>query len=354
MLGRVASALLGKQVDYRVNPETGQQEAYEVPQKPGDLFRHILAGALIGGAAAKGTNSVLTGFSRGGAAGIEANREADQQRQQRAQKDFANKQVLDKAAQEKLESAANHEHWNKEQLLHERDANLRDSEFLEKQNENSQQLQKWAQEAGGIPAPITGNGELRNGQAMMKLFTSDPSKFRPPAGYNRFITHDIDLGGLTHDAGGKWIDGDGNPVNMEDRTTWRVSFIPQKPQPITIDGSRLNHLFPKTLGGLADPKQSYSLPWSQVLGLAHNEHETVRKEADEDRKNEREQRLKKTSERDQNRKDVDEKRKQQLADQKVNQQKPVKIGDIGIVNGKRVMVTKLDDKGRASDGVPAP
>src|ERR1700676_1942360 len=68
MLGKVASALLGKQVDYRINPQTGQSEAYEVPQKPGDLFRHILAGALIGGAAAKGQNSVLGGFAAGGKA----------------------------------------------------------------------------------------------------------------------------------------------------------------------------------------------------------------------------------------------------------------------------------------------
>src|SRR5713226_2764738 len=33
LLGRVASALLGKQLDYRVNPATGQTEAVEVPQK---------------------------------------------------------------------------------------------------------------------------------------------------------------------------------------------------------------------------------------------------------------------------------------------------------------------------------
>ena len=338
-----------------MNPQTGQQEAYEVPQRPGDLFRHILAGALIGGAAAKGTNSVLAGFSRGGAASIQANQAADQQRQQRAQQDFANKQVLDRAAQEKLQSAATHEHWNKEQLLHERDANLRDSEFIQRQNENSQQIQKWAHEAGGIVAPIPGNGELRNGQAMMKLFTSDPNKFRAPSGYDRLISHDIDTSGLTHDPAGKgWIDGDGNAVNLEDRTTWRVSFIPQKPQPITIGGDRLNHLFPKTLGGLADPKQSYSMPWSQVLGLAHNEHETIRKEADEDRKKVREDRLKKTSDRDQNRKDVDQTRKNKLADQRINQQKPVKIGDIGIVNGQRKMITKLDDQGRPIAGVPAP
>ncbi len=318
------------------------------------MFRHILAGALIGGAAAKGTNSVLAGFSRGGAAGIEANQQADQQRYARAQKQFENQQTADKATQEKLQATAQHEHWNKEELLHERDANLRDSEFLERRNERAEELQKWALEAGGMAAPIEGNGELGNGKEFERLFVRDPQKFRPPSGYDRLITHSTDLSGLARDATKGWVDSDGNAVNLEDRTTWRVSFIPQKPQPVDVDGAKLNRLFPKTLGGLANPKQTYKMPWHQIVALGTNEHETTRKDDDEARKNEREGRLKKTSERDQNRKDVDEKRKQQLADQKINQQKPVKIGDIGIVNGKRVMVTKLDDKGRASDGVPAP
>src|SRR5882757_3530707 len=92
MLGRVASALLGRQMDYQVDPQTGKTVAVPVQERPGDLFRHILAGALIGGAAAKGTNSVLAGFSAGGAAGIRANDAANQQRQQRAQQDFENEQ----------------------------------------------------------------------------------------------------------------------------------------------------------------------------------------------------------------------------------------------------------------------
>jgi hypothetical protein len=353
-LGKIASVLLGKQTEYNVDPQTGKTVATAVPEKPGDFFRHLVVGAMLGAAAAKGQRSAIGGFAAGGAASIQANQQQDQQRYARAQQQFQNQQTADKATQEKLQSAAQHEFWNREQIVHERDANLRDAEFIQKTNENSQQMQKWAQEVGGIVAPIPGNGDLRNGQAMMKLFTSDPDKFRPPAGYDRFITHDIDTSGLTHDQKGGWLDGDGDPVNLEDRTTWRISFIPQKPRPIEIDGAKLNSLFPKTLGGLADPKQTYSIPWNQVVGLAHNEHETVRKEDDEDRKAAREKRLKETSARDQTRKDQDEKRKQQLADQKANPQKPVKIGDIGIINGKRMMVTKLDDQGRAIAGVPAP
>jgi hypothetical protein len=354
MLGRVASALLGKQIDYRVNPSTGLQEAYEVPQKPGDMFRHILAGALIGGAAAKGTNSILAGATSGGTAVMQANQAQARQRQAQAQQNFANQQGLDRAAQEKIQAAAQAEHWNKEQLLHERDANLRDAEFIDRQNENSNQMEKWAQEAGAIPAPIEGNGELKNGRAMMEKFTRDPAKFRPPEGYTRIITHDIDTSGLTHDHTGGWTDHEGNPVSLEDRTTWRVSFIPQKPKPIEADGARLNKLFPKTIGGVADPNQTYNLPWNTVVALGHNEHQSMRQDDDEDRKNDREDRLKKTAAREQNRKDVDQTRKNKLADQKLNQKKPVAIGSIGIVNGQRVMVTKVDENGVPTAGVPAP
>jgi hypothetical protein len=355
MLGRVAGALLGRQMDYQIDPQTGKTVAVPVQERPGDLFRHILAGALIGGAAAKGTNSVLAGFSRGGVAGIQANQQANDQRLQQAQQQFQNQQATDKVAQDKLQGTAQHEHWNKEELLHERDANLRDSEFLEKKNERAEQLQKWALEAGGMAAAIPGNGELRNGQAMMKLYTQDPNKFKAPSGYDRLITHDTDLSGLKHDPKGQgWIDGDGNPVNLEDRTTWRVSWVPQKPQPVDITGAKLNRLFPKTLGGLADPKQTYKMPWHQVVALGTNEHETARKEADEERKTEREQRLKETSARDQNRKDTDQTRKNKLADQKINKTKPVAIGSIGIVNGQRVMVTKIDANGNPTAGVPAP
>src|SRR5258708_2660176 len=180
MLGRVASALLGRPMDYQIDPATGKTVAVPVQEKPGDLFRHILAGALIGGAAAKGTNSVLAGFSRGGVAGIQSNQPTNDHRLPQAQQPFQNSQTADKASQEKLSATAQHEHWNKEELLHERDANLRDSEFLERRNERAEELQKWALEAGGMAAPIEGNGELGNGKQFEKLFTRDPQKFRPP------------------------------------------------------------------------------------------------------------------------------------------------------------------------------
>src|SRR5882762_1412915 len=160
MLGRLAGALLGQSMDYQVDPQTGRTVATPMKEKPGELFRHIVAGALLGGAAAKGTNSVLAGFARGGTAGIEANQNQDTQRYNRAQQDFQTQQVAaraqreqrgearedDRMAQEKLKTTAQLEMWNKEQIMHERDSNLRDAEFNQRVNENSVQMQRWAHE----------------------------------------------------------------------------------------------------------------------------------------------------------------------------------------------------------------
>jgi len=294
-LGKIASALLGQQMDYQVDPQTGQTVATPMKEKPGDLFRHILAGALLGGAAAKGTNSPIAGFVRGGAAGVEANQNQDTQRYNRAQQQFQNQREAaraqreqrgearedDRVAQEKLKTTAQMEMWNKEQIMHERDSNLRDAEFNQRINENSVQMQRWAHEAGGMDAPIPGNNQVGNGAAMMKLYTQDPSKFAAPKGYDRFITQDHDTTGLTYDKDKGFVDQDGNPISLEDRTTWHVSFVPQKPQPVDINGATLNRLFPKATGGIADPKQTYHMPFEQITGMATQEHEMSRRDADE-------------------------------------------------------------------------
>lgn len=297
-LGKIASALLGKQTQYSVDPQTGQTIATAVPEKPGDLFRSILGGAILGMAAGKGQRSALAGFAAGGKAGLENSQQMDQQRLARAQQEFKNEQAAARSQREKQgesradqqiemekqKNTAQYAMWEKEQILHERDANLRDAEFNQRANENATQMQRWAHEAGGVDAPIAGNNKVGNGAAMQKLYTQYPEKFQAPPGYDRFITQDHDTSGLTYDKEKGYVDGQGNPVNLEDRTTWHVSFIPQKPQPIDIDGATLNRLFPKTMGGVASPKQVYRMPFDQIAGLATSEHEMTRRDADENYK----------------------------------------------------------------------
>jgi hypothetical protein len=297
-LGKVASALLGKQTEYSVDPQTGKTIATEVPQKPGDLFRSILSGAILGMAAGKSQRSALAGFAAGGKAGLENSQQMDQQRRAAAQQQFQNQEAAARSqrekqgesradqqiAMEKQKNTAQFEMFNKEMILHERDANLRDAEFNQRANESATQMQRWSHEAGGVDAPLPDNNKVGNGAAMQKLYTQYPEKFKAPPGYDRFITQDHDTTGLTYDKEKGYVDSEGNPVNLEDRTTWHVSFIPQKQQPLDIDGATLNRLFPKTMGGVASPKQVYRMPFDQLAGLATSEHEMTRRDADENYK----------------------------------------------------------------------
>src|ERR1035438_9961688 len=50
LMGRAVSALMGNPTDYQVDPNTGQTVAVPMKSKPGDIWRHIVAGAILGGA----------------------------------------------------------------------------------------------------------------------------------------------------------------------------------------------------------------------------------------------------------------------------------------------------------------
>src|SRR5271157_3895509 len=76
----------------------------QVPDKPGQMFRNILAGAIMGGAAgANGPNpggSGWAGAGRGVQAVQQARQQQAQQAQEQAQQQFKNKQEADKAQRE--------------------------------------------------------------------------------------------------------------------------------------------------------------------------------------------------------------------------------------------------------------
>jgi hypothetical protein len=107
VVNKLVSGLLGNQTTYQVDPQTGKTVAVERPQKPGELFRHILAGAILGGAASTGGGGGLgEGAVRGAAAGLQDLRQQDQQKQAQAVKDFEQKrqQQQDALKQKEFES----------------------------------------------------------------------------------------------------------------------------------------------------------------------------------------------------------------------------------------------------------
>lgn len=95
MLGRAFKILSGHTTQYHVDPTTGQTVATPVQNKPGQFFRNIVAGALLGGAAggeagAKDEGSPAGAVVAGGAAVINRNQMLDKERFQRAQQEYAN------------------------------------------------------------------------------------------------------------------------------------------------------------------------------------------------------------------------------------------------------------------------
>jgi hypothetical protein len=65
-LGHVASRLLGEQqYQYQVDPKTGKTVAIPVKQKPGEVFRHIVAGAILGGMSSAGEKHIGPGIVKG-------------------------------------------------------------------------------------------------------------------------------------------------------------------------------------------------------------------------------------------------------------------------------------------------
>src|ERR1700733_312798 len=92
-LGRAAAFLFGEQRD----PDTGEP----VRQKPGAIFRSLLAGALLGGAIGSEGNAgggkvggFLSGFARGGNAVNQQAQQRQQQAQAQAQTNAQHKQEM--------------------------------------------------------------------------------------------------------------------------------------------------------------------------------------------------------------------------------------------------------------------
>lgn len=93
--GRGVKSILGAMygapnVQYRVNDQ-GQTEAIATPTKPGDIFRHILAGAILGGAAGAGSPSLVQGGARGGEAVQERALTMDDRARAQAQQEYQNR-----------------------------------------------------------------------------------------------------------------------------------------------------------------------------------------------------------------------------------------------------------------------
>lgn len=157
MLGRAFKILSGHAVNYSVDPTTGQTVTTKTQNSPGQFFRNIVAGAIIGGAAGaqggeKTEGSPLAAAARGGAAEMGQNRIQDQERIQRAQQEYQNELKADQ------EQRAQKEFQNEQTLFKAQMANT-----------NLQQL-KLHTELNGLNW-TTHQKEAEAGQQWAKVYT---------------------------------------------------------------------------------------------------------------------------------------------------------------------------------------
>lgn len=296
-LGKIAGFLLGGRKEYSADPTTGEVKETYVKNKPGDLFRHIVAGAILGGLAGakEKEGDFWTGAGAGGEAVVEGDEKQERDRrtlavknaemQQTAQRTQMEKQRLSLEEQrlqmEKTQLDATIQLNNIMQKKQEDDANLKNKEILDKEDyETNTDLKKY-EEAGGIIAKIPNNGVMGNGEQFNKDYLErkdgDPplGKFAPPGGFHTKIFKTRDKSGLTYDLNKKeWVDSKTQqPVDLKDRTTWTVMYVKDNPEPIRATRKELMKRFPTYYSGrwTNDLDRIENVDAKTWEGIAHSE-----------------------------------------------------------------------------------
>ena len=281
-IGRAASFLFGQERD----PNTGER----VKQAPGAVFRSLLVGALLGGAIGSegpavgsgGAGSFLAGLSRG-AAGVE------QQTYQRQQDEFARQRQTQQMSleerrfkQEQIEHQATLEHWNMENLARGREADYRDREWLQREQAQDNDVQKWAIQNSAHLASIPGNAVPGNGPKLMRDMVNNPQSFQAPSGHGRLLIKHFDFTGLDHDEKNGWTEN-GKPVDWSRHLQWDIYYVPlnaQSKKQVVMPGADWEKYY--GVKGL-DPNQNYSIESvSSLVGAATTQRKNQRESANQD------------------------------------------------------------------------
>lgn len=100
MLGKAVKALMGGQAEYSIDPQTGKMTQTPVQSKPGDIFRHILGGAILGAAVGADQRTAAKGLAKGAGAEQQNLERQDLEKRQQAQEQFRNQLTANKEQRE--------------------------------------------------------------------------------------------------------------------------------------------------------------------------------------------------------------------------------------------------------------
>lgn len=133
MLGKAFRSLMGNEVNYSVDPSTGKLTSTPVEQKPGALWRGILAGALLGGSVAAKDRAIgpVQGMAEGGAASIEERQKQDLIKRQQARQEFEDQLKAKREGREE-KSAETEDQLRKAQIAFHNAQTLHENMLLQK------------------------------------------------------------------------------------------------------------------------------------------------------------------------------------------------------------------------------
>lgn len=273
-LGQLASKLFsGTTTDYTIDPQTGQTIATQRKARPGEIFRSILGGALLG---------IATNDSQRETAMQASPRVIDQQRRAAAQQQFDNQRAAQKDADAATLQKAQLAHAQLETVKYARDLDLHSPDSVDAANASYRTKLQAALDAGGrVPKVMVGgeniNGQTGNLSGFYKAYQSNPDAFKAPAGFSRIEVLRTDTSGLHHDehtdpATGmvteRWLDADNNPVDLDSRSSLTFIDVPRDTadDPQQTPGSEINALHGSNV---VDPKGTYNLSLNQKLAISN-------------------------------------------------------------------------------------
>lgn len=277
-------AINSTSTQYRVNPQNGQMEATEIKERPGQIFRNILLGALVGGAAGQAEHDrnpfagVGAGLVAGGAATVQDQRNQDLLKRQQAAQDFERQQQLNQEDLEK-QRVENQRLMDKATMAHYTVAethsayllNHAGEKDLEQQNGQAQLLLgNVIKEHGTLAKSIPNNNAVGNGRELETYFAQHPDALVSPSGGIRVPVKIVDTTGLHYDVDhGGWKDDKDQMVDLSDHTRWAVYDIPPTAdlnQTVPVSGATLKKLFPEVAGSVPADR-TFQIPMRTLFSL---------------------------------------------------------------------------------------
>ena len=262
----------------------------QAPNSARQMFAGILSGAIAGMAA--GADSPQNGWAaaaKGAGAAQQQRQQQTQEAQKQAQQQLQNQQEQDKNDREKQLVDAQVAHMHAETVASQHLNDLQDKKYHDEHNAAAQAMINTLTDAGGV-APVDGAlpanlsaVDLRD--AYTQGIKNGKNIRNAPDGYVRHFFDKTDSSELTwDDKAGNWVQADGTPANMTDKTMVSVLDVPREAMKTKrpVSGKDIN-----TAAGLqlVDPDKTYPMAPIDMDALntrrLGNENEAARTKAQE-------------------------------------------------------------------------